>query len=273
MTVGLGDITNYVFDYRMGEIYTSIPAIIISIEDKGELRVNVQPALNMRDEDMKSVKERPSILNVPVFMPSSRSGGLSYDFNVGDVCQLIFSMRGLEAWKRSNGYPTTPPSNRRFAPEDAVAFVGGHPFSESPNNPSKHSLSHDPRDVVLYHNLGRANEVEIRLKYGGGVEVNAPNDKVEVNCRTSTVNASNSVEVNSQSFTVNSNSFQVNSSSVNFSSSTFNIGTGSYAMSATDSASSVGTMSHSGNYFLNGKNIEGHTHSGVQSGGSSTDPF
>lgn len=273
MTVGLGDITNYIFDYRMGEVYTSIPAYIVSIENKGELRVNVQPSLNMRDENLASIKERPTILNVPVYMPTSRSGGLTYDINVGDVCQLIFSMRGLETWKRSNGMPTTPASNRRFSPEDAVAFVGGFPFGESPNRPDKHGLSHDPRDVVLYHNLGRANEVEVRLKFGGGVEINAPNDKVEVNCRTSTVNATNSVEVNTRDFTINSNSFKVNSGNVNFSSSAFNVGTGTYSMSATDSATSVGTFSHNGSWILNGKNVDGHTHPNVQSGNSNTGAF
>lgn len=224
MTVGLGDITNYVYDYRMGGVYTSIPAYIVSVEDKGELRVNVQPALNMRDEEMRSVKERPTILNVPVFMPTSRSGGLSYDFNAGDVCQLIFSMRGLEAWKRGNGYPSTPVSNRRFAAEDAIAYIGGHPFGESPNRPSKHSLRHDPRDVVLYHNLGRPSEVEVRLKYGGGIEVNAPNDTVKI--------TSKMVDIKSPRVEVETPVFN-----------------------------------------LNGKNLVGHTHGGVESGRSNTSPF
>ena len=271
--VSLGGVTDVVIDRRLEDVYTSIPAYIVSVENHGELRVNVRPTLNMRDELGESSKERADILNGPVWMPSSKRGGMSYSFSQGDLVMLIFSMRGLERWKRSNGFPTTPVSNRKFGAEDAVAFVGGWPFSESVNQSSKHSLSHDPRDVVLYHNLGTGNEVEVRLKYGGGVEVNAPNDYVKVNCKTAKVDAKDSFSVDTKDFSVNSKSFQVNSSSVNFSSSAFNVGTGSYSMSATDVAASTGTFSHNGSWVLNGKNVDGHTHPNVMPGEGDTGAF
>lgn len=264
--VSLGGVTDVVVDRRLDDLYTSIPAYIVSIENQGELRVNVRPSINMRDESGESSKERADVLNVPVWMPSSKRGGMSYSFSQGDLVMLMFSMRGLERWKRSNGFPTTPITNRKFGSEDAVAFVGGWPFSESVNQPNKHSLGHDPRDVVLYHNLNTGNEVEVRLKYGGGVEVNAPNDYVKVNCKTATVDAKDS-------YTINTKDYKVNAANVNYSSSSFNVGTGTYSMSATDNATSTGTFSHNGNWILNGKNVDGHTHSGVQSGGSNTDPF
>lgn len=243
-------------DYSTAGMYTSIPGIVVSVENAGEKRVNVKPSLNMRSEDGDIVEERSVILNVPFQTPSSKMGGLSHSVVAGDSVYLIFSMRGLEIWKRSNGYPTTPNSNRMFSEMDCIAIPGVNPFPESTNNPEKFGTDHDPEDVVMYNRRG-GREVVVRLKKSGDVLISSPGE-VKVECKTAIVE---------------SDSFEVDSEEVSFKSSNFSIETGNYSMSSSGTATSQGTINHNGSYVLNGTKIEDHDHGGVQPGGDKTNKF
>lgn len=244
-------------DYSTSGMYTAIPGTIVSIESGKEKRVNVKPAINMRSEDGELVEERSVILNVPYQTPSSKMGGLSHPVVPGDSVLLVFSMRGLEIWKRSNGYPTTPNSNRRFSEMDCVAIPGVQPFPESTNNPSKYSDDHDPDDVVLYNSLGGGSQVTIRLKKNGDVFIKSPGE-VKIECETAEVKASD---------------YKVEADNVDFKSANFNISTGNYSMVSSGTAVSQGTINHQGSYVLNGTPIENHDHGGVQPGGDRTNQF
>lgn len=169
------------FDYMTANMYTSIPGIILTVrEDLRTMSVDVQPTINIRSEDGTDVKERSAILNVQVVQPLSKSGGLTFPVNVGDPVLLIFSMRGLDVWKKNNGYPTTPDNIRKFDKRDCFAIAGLFPPSISPNNPSARTLPHNTKDVVLVHNIGKSTEVEIRLTQSGDVRIKPASGKVYV---------------------------------------------------------------------------------------------
>lgn len=253
-----------VFEYQSSQMFTSIPAIVVGVKSLAEKRIDVQPALNIRTVDGETDQTMPSILNVPLQLPMSSQGGVSFPISVGDSVLLVFSQRGIDNWKRGNGF-SAPSNMRKFDASDAIAIAGVQPFPESSNSPSKHSWTHNPEDVVLVHGLGSGNETEVRLLKSGGVVVNT-NQNVEVNCEK--------VEVNSKDFTINSDSFEVNSGSVQFASGSFDIGTGSYSLAAgSGGATSSGTLQYSGSFILNGTPIENHSHGGVESGSSTTNPF
>lgn len=267
--LGLQEILNNSMDYYMSNIYTSMPGVIVSV-DLANMRAEVKPAINIRDSDGVDVVERPTILNVPIQLPVSDKGGLTFPIGSGCPVELRWSMRGLDKWKRGNGLPDSPPDIRRFDIRDCIATPGIYPQSLSKNSTGSRTNAHSPDDVVLVHNIGSGSEVEIRLKPNGDVQINSPT-KVEVNCKESIVNSETSTEINTGSFTVNSSSFNIN--------------TGSYAISASGGATQtgnfthVGDITHNGNTFqtgdieLNGISVDEHTHSGVVSGGDDTAPF
>lgn len=249
--------------YTLSNIYTSIPGIVVSVENMGEGRINVQPTVNIRDETGEVDIPRPPILNVLYQQPCSFVGGLTYPVKVGQTVWLNFSMRGLEVWKRGDGTPAAPADMRTFDPRDCKA-TSLPPFNMSPNLPSKRTWTHSTDDVVLVHNIGSGNEVEIRLKPDGGVVINSPT-KVEVNCDVAEVNAESSTTVNTDSFSINSSSFSVNSDSVEFSSGSYTVGTGTYGVTATDSATMAANFNQTGSYVLNGIRLETHRHVETQS--------
>lgn len=182
----------------MGDVYTSIPGVVVGV-NLSALSVDVQPALNIKKED-GSVTPRPVIANVPLSVPSGSEGGMTHPVSVGDSVYLIFSMEGIDTWKRGQGMPTTPSNFRKFDKKDCIA-IPIKTFSTSVNSPDSHIWPHNPDDVVLYHNLGTAEETEIRLHRAGGVTINT-NQGV-------TVNAAEFVEVNTKDYTVNTETYTV----------------------------------------------------------------
>ena len=261
--LGLQEILGNSFSYEMSNIYTSMPAVVVGV-DNSSMRVDVQPAVNMRNEDGTEDIPRPNILNVPLQIPISDLGGVSFPISAGCPVLLVWSMRGLDKWKRGNGLPESPTDLRRFDIRDCIALPSVYPQGMSKNSPQSRTNDHSPNDVVLVHNLGSGSEVEVRLKPDGNVEINSPN-KVIVNCTDAEVNASSSMNIETSDMTINSSSFTVN--------------TGTYAISATGTATQTGTFSHNGqmnvtgDINLNGKSVDEHSHGGVQSGGSNTQPF
>lgn len=187
--------------YALSDVYTNIPGIILAVKDMGQMVVDVQPTINIRSQEGDENTPRPPILNVPLKMPISNQGGLTYPVAPGQPVWLEFSMRGMEVWKRGNGSPEAPVDMRTFDPRDCCASPI-YPFQTSPNQSSKRSLSHSPQDVVLVHNIGTGNEVEIRLKPNGDVFINSPS-KI-------TINAEESIEMNSQSVVINTSSLAIN---------------------------------------------------------------
>lgn len=265
MADGFAGALGSLFEYKANQMFTSIPAVVVSVKNLGEKRIDVQPALMLRTPDGSTGKSLPPILNVPLQMPCTSQGGLTYPISVGDSVLLVFSSRGIDTWKRGGGGMSTPSDLRTFDAQDAIAIAGVHPFLSSPNSGGKRSNSHSTDDVVLVHGIGTGAETEVRLLKGGGVVVNT-SQNVVVNC--------DGAEVNSESFKVNSGSFEVNAGSVSFSSGSFDVGTGSYSLAAgSGGATSSGTMNYTGSFILNGTPVESHTHGGVQSGGSNTEPF
>ena len=256
--VSLQEVLTNAMDYHLADIYTSIPGVVVGIHsDLSGMRVDVQPSVAMRNEDGDDVVDRPAIINVPLHMPVTQLGGLTYPIKKGNPVWLNFSMRGLDVWKKGKGESQAPSDLRRFDLSDCIAIPGVYPAGVPVNSPGSRSNSHSTEDVVLVHNIGTGNEVEIRLKPSGDVIINSPN-KVVVNCTDAEVN---------------SDSLSVNSDDVDFQCSNFNIQTGTYTLNATEEATATGVMSHNGSFILNGTPVEDHDHGGIAPGGSRTNPF
>ena len=181
-------------------IFTSMPGRVIKVVDAGEQRVDVQPLVSRVKPD-ESLLEHPVILSVPLVYPGSRSSQFSFPVEVGDTVLLVFSQRSIQRFKQGAETPHRPINLAKYSRNDAMAVPGLFSFPSAVNNPSKRTLSHDTTDAVVTHNIGTAQECEIRLKASGDVIINSPG-KTVVNTDTAEINASSSVTVDSPSTTV-----------------------------------------------------------------------
>ena len=242
------DVLTASFESQMSNIYTSIPCIVIGVRDglNGQM-VDIQPTLNQNFQD-GTVKERPPILGVPVSFQVSKTAGFTFPIASGDTGIAIFSMRNMDTWKSGNGRPSVPANFAKMDKGDAMFIPGIQPPGMAVNNPSKHVLTHNTKDTVIFGNLGGA-EAEVRIKADGSVEINTSNQPVVINCSDATVNASSSINLNAQTMTVDC-----------------------------PSALWIGDVVHQGNwtqtgtYVLNTININLHKHTGVTTGGGTSGP-
>ena len=256
--IGLGGLITQLFDYKQESINTAIPAIVLAVKEEGrKLLLDVQPSVSILNQD-GTVTHQTSILNVPLQQPASSVGGMIFPVVKGDTVLLVFSQRGIDTWKYGNGNPVAPSDYRKFDRKDCFAIPCVFPASKSMASESNQSVDYTLGDTVIYNKRG-GSTVEIVWKQNGDIIVNAPNNVV-VNCKTSEVNATDSMTINTKDFKINCETYEVSSTS-------YTIGTGSYSMNATTSASSVGTFSHTGSWILNGIHMETHVHGGVVAGG------
>lgn len=230
------------FQHQIHDVYTSIPCVIVNIKNINEQRVDVVPAINIIAPDGE-YKTHPPILSVPVMFPSTSTSALTLEINTGDEVLCMFSHRCIDLFKNQGGI-VNPLDLRKFDKRDAVAIVGLSSFHKAANNPSRRTLAHSPTDVVLAHNIGTSNEVEVRLKKDGGISITTKG-KIVVNA--------DQAEVNATKTTVNGD-FVINGNTT-----------------ANGNISSTGTIT-APTIIGGGKSVGTHTHSGVQSGGSNSGP-
>lgn len=249
------ELLNNSFAYHMNNVYTAIPGIVVTVRNNLEdMTLDVQPTLNVKNKD-GSVEERPVVVNVPFQFPSSSTAALTFPINVGDSVLLIYSMRGLDTWKRGTGRLVTPTDFRKFDKRDCFAIPGIHPMSESINDPQKRFWAHDTSDAVLVNNIGTPQEQEVRLKANGNVIVNTRQD-VEVNCNNATVTANADISMSCVNFSLDaSSSITITSPSTTW----------------VGAINQTGDYSQTGTYLLTGININLHTHP-ILSGSSAPGP-
>lgn len=247
------ELLNAHFWDKMQQVYTIIPAYVLQVYNNlEEMRIAVQPSINILNED-GTFSERSAIANVPVIMPASSTSAVTFPISVGDTVLCLFSMRAMEVFSESaDGKPANPNNFAKFRQKDAIAIAGLFPRRKSINNPSKRTLDHDTRDMVVAHNIGTANECEVRLKADGSIIINSPT-KVVVNTPETEINSETSVTVNTASATINADS----SLEINSPTSTFN---GNIQLNG--SMNSTGNIESDSDVLASGISLNSHTHQG-----------
>lgn len=217
---------------QMERVYTSMPAVVVQVNNSlNELRVDIQPCIDVLWPD-GSTEPRATIKNIPVIFPATSTSALTMPISVGDTVACFFSMRAMEIFNEGDGKPSPPNNFAKFDKKDAYVVPGLFTKQGSINNPSNRTLTHDTKDLVLAHNIGTPNEVEVRL---------TPSGSVIINCKTAVINATDSLEVNSPSTTWNGDM-------------EFN-----------------GNNTMNGTFTLDGINVNDHTHPQVNDSGGDTE--
>ncbi|ATW58382.1 putative baseplate protein [Pseudomonas phage ventosus] len=243
----MADYINTQFQINMSEVYTALPCVVTNVVGSFEnQRVDVQPAINTLYKDGTS-EEHTQILGVPVLLPGSSTSMVSFPIQVGDTVMCVFSQRSMDNFKIGNGQPTVPNDYRKFSDQDAVAIPGLFSFAKSANRPAIRKYPHNPKtDLVIAHNIASGTEVMIQLKQNGDMIINTEFN-VEVNCKTGTINAT-------ESYTINTPQLNINA----------------------DSTTWAGNITHTGNYTqtgtstFNGIVFDTHKHLGVTPGNGTT---
>lgn len=252
-----GLLHQYIRNAQAG-VFTAMPARVLKA-DLSEQKVDVQLLQNRLNTDDTST-ERPPILSVPLMFQGSKSSQFSFPVSAGDTVLIVFGMRDIDRFKAGSSQAHDPRTNRKYNRQDAIAIPGLFSFNQARNNPSKHSLDHSTDDAVVVSNIGTSNENEVRLKASGDIIINSPS-KVEVNCTTAEVNASESVTIDTPETTV-TGSLRVEGM--------LTYVAGMTGSGGSSTATITGDVVVTGEVVSNGVVLDSHTHNGVETGSGNT---
>lgn len=227
------DVLTAAFQSQMNNVHTAIPCIVVQVQ--GPDRVAIQPSINQKMKD-GGTKERPVVVNVPICFPVSKSAGMTFPIKPGDTGIAIFSMRSIEAWKNSDGYPSTPLNYAKMDKQDAMFVPGLQTTNVSVNSPSKHIWDHSVEDTVMFSGLGTSYEAEVRIKPNGNVLIRTNKD-LSIECDNASVIANTSASITTPLLSINA-----------------------------EQTDWIGNVTHVGIFTFNGIPFASHKHIGVQTG-------
>jgi len=256
-----------------------MPGRIVKVVSLPEQRVDVQLLIDRVNPDGGSLKH-PVVLSVPLVFPGSQSSQFSFPVVEGDIVLCVFSQRSIDRFKLGDNNNHQPSDLSKYSRKDAMAIPGLFGFNHAVNNPNKRSLSHDTEDTVTVHNIGTDAECEVRLKKSGDIIINAPGNKVEVNCEDSVVNADNSSTVNTSTAAINaSSSTTIDSPQTTVTGNMLVQGTFTYTSGMIGSGSAggstatiTGSVEVSDDVTASGISLVGHVHPENDNGGPTGTP-
>lgn len=123
-TPELADVLKQAIEDRLVDLHTCLPARVVSY-DPAKQRVSVVPVIKRKYEDGEVVTI-PVIEDVPVQFAKGSKFSMTHPVAKDDYCQLIFTERSIEIWKRDGGI-VDPRDTRKFHLTDCYALMGGQP--------------------------------------------------------------------------------------------------------------------------------------------------
>ena len=114
----------FAIEQWMKGVWTAMPGVVDSY-NRAKRRARVSPAIAAEYTD-GTVQKRGLLVNVPVVSPACAGFLITYALEKGDPVLLVFSMRGLAAFKKDYEAGASP-GGGMFAASDAMAIPGFGP--------------------------------------------------------------------------------------------------------------------------------------------------
>lgn len=258
-------IISIIKEYLRENIYGPIPGIVVAVSDYTDRQtVDVEIGINRKYVSGKIVLEGGStIYGVPFVNPGSGGAVTTYPVKVGDNVLLVFGMRDLTDWKDSDGSSQVTPSEPRYmSSTDAIAIPGictihNHLSPSADNAEMKFKdniLSMQPDNTIVLSN----GVFSLTISPDGTAVMTNGNVTYTMNADGSTSESNGSgTKTLSTNGTFNFNGFIINPDG-----------------SASSPVSVIApTVSGTSSLLAAGAEVVRHTHSGVESGSSSTNPL
>ena len=142
--------------WSKANLQTVLPGLV-EVFDPNSRRARVRPALRLIRSDGTAL-ERTPLVNVPVIFPAGGGYSFSFPLENGDPVVLLFSARGISAFKDSFEL-TNPDAGSFFDLSDAVALCGFGPLQLTPasttgaawqNDEGTRSIRLEPDSIELH---------------------------------------------------------------------------------------------------------------------------
>lgn len=178
-------------------IKLAFPAIVVGVGKLKDGLIDVKPLVNYMNPTTSETLEYPTIYDVRVLFPSTKTSSITFPINQGDFVELVVQSVDIQKFINGNKEPHDPSFLSYNNLSNIVAQVGFEPYQDSCLNPNNYQNDFDNQDLNIVHNKNTQDEVSIHLKQDGDVVVKSPTRVVveakEVELLTDKVNANKAV--------------------------------------------------------------------------------
>lgn len=259
-------------EYLYNNCYSPLPGKVVSVSDyNSKQTVDVEISVNRKYTNGDITLEAGStIYGVPFVNPGAGGGVTTYPVKVGNSVLLVFGMRGIETWLLGDGTEASTPDEPRYmSSSDAIAIPGlctisTHQSPHPDNTEIKFKdilLSLQPDNTFITTNgsvtLTYSPDGTITETNGNYTRVISPDGTITETNPGFTRVVTPSGDMTQTGGTFNLNGFIINSN-----------GSASSPVSVT-----APEVSGTSSLLAAGAEVVAHTHGGVESGGSNTNPL
>lgn len=250
--------------------------------------------VNSSSTTSKSLSTREILQKVPVHTPSGGGWSMTMPIKAGNTCILFFSQIGYDHWfyqdKNKGGTlagDPVPHLRRQFSENDGYALVGLNTLPRKINSYSANHSQWRNEDATQIINL--KDDLSIEIDSPVSVTINAPNVIVNstdttINTETASVIASTQVDVMTPQLNLSCSTSVVATTPLFSITGNLLVGGGiggggapapAGGLSITGASDITGTLNVTGNIttpntIVNGKSVDGHSHSNPEGGNVGT---
>ena len=110
-------------EYRLGDLHVGMPGRVEAFYPAAQ-QADVQPLLKrvvVAPDGTKTIDSFPKLVNVPVEFPRGGGWRITWPLAAGDIVEIRFMERSMDAWSGSGG-EVEPQQSRRHHLSDAICF-------------------------------------------------------------------------------------------------------------------------------------------------------
>lgn len=231
---------------RLMMIDDMLPAVVVSYDDSTN-RATLKPLVQMLDTAGNKIP-RANIHNIPVFRFGGGGFFMRFPIKAGDFGWIKANDRDISLVFQRGGLEDIPNTERIKSFSDAMFF---------PDTLKDWIIDGGNLDAVVLQSMSGSSVISV---HQDKVEIKTSNINFE--CDNFNIKSDDTI-FNTTNFTLNASSTTINSPDLTIDSNPLQVGAGGSSFNS--------DLNTNGNITNQGKDIgAGHTHSGVQSGGSNT---
>lgn len=152
----------------------SFPALVVNTSKLDDGFIDVNPVVNYTNPLTADTIKFPTLMDVRVVFPSSRTSSICFPLVQGDTVLILVQSTNTSDFINGNVQQHDPDFLSYGDLSNVVALVGFTPYQDSCFSPNNYNGDFNNQDLNIVHNKNTDNEAIISINTDGDVSLKSP---------------------------------------------------------------------------------------------------
>lgn len=152
----------------------SFPALVVNTSKLDDGFIDVNPIVNYTNPLTADTIKFPTLMDVRVVFPSSRTSSICFPLVQGDTVLILVQSTNTSDFINGNIQQHDPDFLSYGDLSNVVALVGFTPYQDSCFNPNNYKGDFNNQDLNIVHNKNTDNEAIISINTDGDISLKSP---------------------------------------------------------------------------------------------------